>query len=81
METIGPDDFTRVELRVGRIASARVFAEARKPACVPEVDFGVRDSRRAIHGPHQQGVFQHLAGGNMALCVPAKPVPVGAKPG
>ena len=40
MQTIGWDDFTRVQLRVGRVVSARVFPEARKPAYVLEVDFG-----------------------------------------
>ena len=40
MESIGWDDFARVELRVGRVLEARVFAEARKPAYVLEVDFG-----------------------------------------
>lgn len=40
MPTISWDDFTKVELRVGRIVTARVFAEARKPAYVLEVDFG-----------------------------------------
>lgn len=40
METITWDDFTRVELRVGRIVEARPFPEARKPAYVLQVDFG-----------------------------------------
>ena len=40
METIAWDDFTRVELRVGRIVSAEVFTQARKPAYVLQVDFG-----------------------------------------
>lgn len=40
METIAWDDFTRVELRVGRIVAAEVFAQARKPAYVLQVDFG-----------------------------------------
>ena len=40
METIAWDDFTRVELRVGRVVRAEVFAEARKPAYVLHVDFG-----------------------------------------
>lgn len=40
MSTISWDDFTKVELRVGRIVTARVFAEARKPAYVLEIDFG-----------------------------------------
>ena len=30
----------QVELRVGRIISAKVFAQARKPAYILEVDFG-----------------------------------------
>ena len=40
MATIGWDDFERVELRVGRVLSARAFPEARKPAYVLEIDFG-----------------------------------------
>ena len=34
MDTIGWDDFARVELRVGRVLSAEVFAQARKPVAV-----------------------------------------------
>lgn len=34
------DEFTKVELRVGRVLSAREFPEARKPAYILEVDFG-----------------------------------------
>lgn len=40
METISFDDFLKIELRVGRIISASVFKEARKPAYVLQVDFG-----------------------------------------
>lgn len=40
MHTIGWDDFTKVELRVGRVLEARPFPEARKPAYVLHVDFG-----------------------------------------
>ena len=40
MQTISWDDFTRVELRVGRVIDAAVFNEARKPAYVLQVDFG-----------------------------------------
>lgn len=40
MQTISWDDFTKVELRVGRVLSAAPFPEARKPAYVLQVDFG-----------------------------------------
>lgn len=40
MSPITWDDFMKVELRVGRVLSAEVFAEARKPAYVLQVDFG-----------------------------------------
>lgn len=51
------DDFMKVELRVGRIVSASVFKEARKPAYVLQVDFGdefgVRKSSAQITGLYQ----------------------------
>lgn len=40
MEHITWDDFTKVELRVGRIVEAEVFKEARRPAYILHVDFG-----------------------------------------
>ena len=40
MQTISWDEFTKVELRVGRIINAAPFSEARKPAYVLHVDFG-----------------------------------------
>lgn len=40
MNTISWDDFTRVELRVGRVIDARPFPQARKPAYILQVDFG-----------------------------------------
>ncbi|WP_020167170.1 MULTISPECIES: tRNA-binding protein [Methylotenera] len=40
MQTITWDDFTKVELRVGRVVNAAVFQEAKKPAYVLHVDFG-----------------------------------------
>ena len=40
MDTISVEDFMRVELRVGRVVSASVFVEARKPAYILHVDFG-----------------------------------------
>ena len=40
MEEISWNDFMKVELRVGRIVTAEVFKEARKPAYKLQVDFG-----------------------------------------
>ena len=40
MNDISFDDFLKVELRVGRVLAAEVFAEARKPAYKLQVDFG-----------------------------------------
>ena len=40
METIGWEDFERVELRVGTLVAVEDFPEARKPAWKLTVDFG-----------------------------------------
>ena len=40
MDTIEWQDFAKVELRVGKIISAEIFAKARKPAYILQVDFG-----------------------------------------
>jgi len=40
METISWDDFSKVELRVGKIIKAEVFKEARNPAYILHLDFG-----------------------------------------
>jgi tRNA-binding protein len=40
MDPITFDDFLKVELRVGKIVAAEVFAEARKAAYLLQVDFG-----------------------------------------
>ena len=112
METISWDDFSKVELRVGRITDARVFAEAHKPAYVLQVDFGpeigIRKSSAQItklYAPEELvgmlvvGVVNfpekqigplmseclvtgfYDSNGDVALCVPDKPVPLGAKLG
>jgi tRNA-binding protein len=40
MQTITWEDFTKVELRVGRIVAAEPFPQARRPAYILRVDFG-----------------------------------------
>ncbi len=40
MQTIDLNDFSKVELRVGRIVAAEPFAKARRPAYILQVDFG-----------------------------------------
>ena len=40
MNNIAWNDFSKVELRVGRVLAAEVFPEARKPAYKLEIDFG-----------------------------------------
>jgi tRNA-binding protein len=39
-ETIGFDDFMKVDVRVGRVLNAEPFPEARKPAYKLTIDFG-----------------------------------------
>lgn len=110
METISWDDFSKVELRVGKILSAKPFPEARKPAYILEVDFGAeigikKSSAQITHlytpdelvgklvvavvnfpkkqiGPLMSECLVtgfHNENGEVALCVPDKPVPLGAK--
>lgn len=112
MATISWDDFSRVELCVGRVIDARVFAEARKPAYVLQVDFGpgigvLKSSAQItkLYAPEELagklvvGVVNfpkkqigplmseclvtgfYDGNGDVALCVPDKPVPLGAKLG
>jgi tRNA-binding protein len=110
MEAISWSDFTRVELRVGKVLSAQPFPEARKPAYVLQVDFGpeigvrkssaqVTDLYRpqdlvdklvvaVVNFPKKQiGPLMseclvtgfHNDKGEVALCVPDRPVPLGTK--
>lgn len=110
MDQITFDDFSRVELRIGRVVSAEPFPQARKPAYVLQVDFGkelgVRKSSAQLTDLYQPGELVgklvvgvvnfppkqigpirshclitgfHDAAGRVALCVPDRPVEIGAK--
>jgi tRNA-binding protein len=110
VETIGFEDFLKVELRVGHVVSASVFEQARKPAYVLHVDFGdelgIRKSSAqitALYRPEelvgrlvvavvnfprkQIGPLMseclvtgfHDERGDVALCVPDRPVPLGTR--
>ena len=110
MDKIGWEDFAKVQLRVGRVLSAEIFAQARKPAYVLRVDFGpelgVRKSsaQLTVHyrpedlvgrlvvavvnfptkqiGPLMSECLVtgfHDADGAVALCVPDRDVPLGAR--
>jgi len=47
MSTISYSDFTKVEMRVGRIVAVEDFPEARKPAYKLTIDFGSRGIKRS----------------------------------
>jgi len=110
MQTITWDDFSKIELRVGRVLSAQPFPEARKPAYILTVDFGpeigIRKSSAQITqlytpdtlvGRLVVGVVNfpakqigplkseclitgfHNEHGEVALCVPDQPVPLGTR--
>ncbi|MCE1242997.1 tRNA-binding protein [Oryzomicrobium sp.] len=110
MQEISWDDFTKVELRVGRVVAAEVFKEARKPAYVLQVDFGPelgvkKSSAQITHlyrpedlvgkqvvavvnfpkkqiGPLMSECLVtgfHNENGEVALCVPDRPVPLGTR--
>ena len=104
------DDFSKIEIRVGRVVSAAPFPEARKPAYVLAVDFGPEIGMRkssaqitdlykpddlpgklvvaVLNFPRKQiGPLMseclvtgfHNEKGEVALCVPDRPVPLGTR--
>ena len=110
MDTITFEDFLKIELRVGKVIAAEVFAQAKKPAYILQVDFGpefgVRKSSAQITQLYQPedlvgrlvvGVLNfpakqigpimseclitgfHNQDGEVALCVPDKPVLPGTR--
>ena len=46
MEEISWNDFTKVDIRIGKIIDVRDFPEARKPAYILTIDFGKLGTRK-----------------------------------
>ncbi len=110
MQNISWNDFTKVELHVGRVLNTEIFNEARNSAYVLHVDFGGGLGRKkssaqithlytpeelvgklivaVVNLPKKKiGLLMseclvtgfHNEKGEVALCVPDKPVPLGTK--
>ncbi len=94
MQTISWADFEQVELRVGRITKAEPFPQARKAAYILHTELYALDELvgrlvvAVVNFPAKQiGPVKSEClvtgfpdeAGNVVLCVPDKPVPLGGK--
>jgi tRNA-binding protein len=78
LSTIAYDDFTRVDIRVGRVQRAEPFPEARKPSIRLWIDFGgeigVRKSSAGIAANYEP---EQLVGRSVVAVVNFQPRQVG----
>lgn len=78
MKEISWKDFEKVELRVGRVLRAEVFAEARKPAYKLEIDFGEKiGTKRASAQVTEHYTPEALAGKLVVAVVNFPPKQIG----
>lgn len=61
-------DFQRVDLRVGRIASAEEFPKARRPSYLLSIDFGPLGVRRSVAALKTDYALDELTG-RQVVCV------------
>ena len=77
-DTIGFDDFMKVDIRVGQVLKAEPFPEARKPAYKLTIDFGpdigVKKSSAQITVHY---TLDQLEGRKVAAVVNVPPRPIG----
>lgn len=78
LDTIGFDDFLKLDIRVGTVVAAEPFAKARKPALILTIDFGaVIGVKRSSAQITEHHVPETLVGTQVAAVVNFPPRQIG----